>query len=70
MKHLSRAWHRASAHKGPCAGSPKHGYKWQEEPHRQTVLSFGAISNGRVNTRAARAATEEEEEGRRVETLP
>lgn len=67
MKHLSRAWHQASEHKGPCAGSPKHSYKWKEEPHRQTVLSSCMISNSRVNTRAARAATEEE--GSRVETL-
>lgn len=66
MKHLSRAWHQASEHKGPCAGSPKHSYKWKEEPHRQTVLSFCAISNSRVNTRVARAATEEEDG--RVET--
>ena len=54
MKHLSRAWHQASEREGPCAGSPKHSYKWKEEPHRRAVLSAGMSSNSTVNTRAAR----------------
>lgn len=54
MKHLSRAWHQASEREGPCTGSPKHSYKWKEEPHRQAVLSAGMSSNSTVNTRAAR----------------